>query len=586
MPGFVRTKKDETKWSRAKGAAGEKGGETKWALANYIFHRMKSLGIDLEKCVVEKSSNTGMQQYSSVVFQTPGKIGEHELENEKLDFPSTGKALDLTRVIPPEFPSTPETGKPIAAAFGSPGRPNEKSWNGPDTQRKGSDFPNADVQEFAKKSFTMAGRRVKIVKGGDEGSRNGNLGGYPIDATEDVEKRRAFIANEKMKEKMKVHEDNKKYSGNSTFQISTGPDAYLGRSSKLILMKGKERIGEYTVTSPDKTKVYKRAPIDPNKPHGINLIHYSAEALRKKEERAKRKVSKGSALGQIIQQWYTQNQPLDASLKPLLGFLIKKDDKKKEETEKGMSSEEVHKKIRETTKKEGGPRIKPIKKPDLGPDGLPEDYQSHDPDFSKWATEFNAKKSHVNPIDGGIGDELEYKDVDQKELEAGIEVEQEHVGNDPNIDDGEKKVRGADIAMDHLKEDPNYYTHLQEMERSAKEENKSETQKKKLLAVDEATKSIPRQRKLEDTVASAEKMVGIREETGASPGELKTTRGQLKAYTAKLKAERRKNSGLVNAQTREERDPSSKAYKKLQRENKVKFHAEPKVYVKKEESND
>lgn len=36
MPGFVKTKADEKKWSKAKDAAGE----GKWALANYIYHKI------------------------------------------------------------------------------------------------------------------------------------------------------------------------------------------------------------------------------------------------------------------------------------------------------------------------------------------------------------------------------------------------------------------------------------------------------------------------------------------------------------------------------------------------------------------
>lgn len=40
MPGFVKTKADEGKWDKAKDAAGAtEGGKTKWALANYIFHK-------------------------------------------------------------------------------------------------------------------------------------------------------------------------------------------------------------------------------------------------------------------------------------------------------------------------------------------------------------------------------------------------------------------------------------------------------------------------------------------------------------------------------------------------------------------
>ena len=37
MPGFIKTADDEKKWDKAKKAAGPE----KWALANYIFHKMK-----------------------------------------------------------------------------------------------------------------------------------------------------------------------------------------------------------------------------------------------------------------------------------------------------------------------------------------------------------------------------------------------------------------------------------------------------------------------------------------------------------------------------------------------------------------
>jgi hypothetical protein len=94
----------------------------------------------------------------------------------------------------------------------------------------------------------------------------------------------------------------------------------------------------------------------------------------------------------------------------------------------------------------------------------------------------STKKSHPNPIKGGIGDKLDYKDVDQNELAEGINIEQEHVKNSDD-DEDKKRVKAADIAMDHLEEDEKYYTHLDEMERKAKEEKKNETKKKKLLRV-------------------------------------------------------------------------------------------------------
>jgi len=97
-------------------------------------------------------------------------------------------------------------------------------------------------------------------------------------------------------------------------------------------------------------------------------------------------------------------------------------------------------------------------------------------------------KSRPNPIDGGIGDDLDYKDVDEKELDEGVKVEQEHVKNSDD-DEDKKKVKAADIALDHLAEDDKYYTKLAEMERSGKEGDKAETKKKKLLKLGDAGKS-------------------------------------------------------------------------------------------------
>jgi len=47
------------------------------------------------------------------------------------------------------------------------------------------------------------------------------------------------------------------------------------------------------------------------------------------------------------------------------------------------------------------------------------------------------------------------KDVDSKELSMGIKVEQEHTSD---------KDKAKQIALDHLTEDPKYYSKLKKME--------------------------------------------------------------------------------------------------------------------------
>lgn len=58
---------------------------------------------------------------------------------------------------------------------------------------------------------------------------------------------------------------------------------------------------------------------------------------------------------------------------------------------------------------------------------------------------------NLNKLKGGKGDRLDPKKVDQHELKLGIKHEMEHT------DDREI---AQEIALDHLSEDPKYYTNL------------------------------------------------------------------------------------------------------------------------------
>ena len=137
--------------------------------------------------------------------------------------------------------------------------------------------------------------------------------------------------------------------------------------------------------------------------------------------------------------------------------------------------------------------------------------------------------------------------MDERELSEGIKVERkEHVDKNPDLDDDQKDDAGQDIALDHLKEDDKYYTNLAEMERKAKEGKKEQTKQKKILKQD-VGKSVIKERKLQTFTDKAEEMVKIREDTNAAPREMKTTRGQLKAYSRKLAAEKKKNQNLLRA---------------------------------------
>ena len=71
-------------------------------------------------------------------------------------------------------------------------------------------------------------------------------------------------------------------------------------------------------------------------------------------------------------------------------------------------------------------------------------------------------KGDKHKLHGGIGDNTRPEDVDPEELEMGIDVEHEHTTDDDIAEE---------IALDHLTEDPEYYTHLKEMEKKYKKTN-------------------------------------------------------------------------------------------------------------------
>ena len=71
-----------------------------------------------------------------------------------------------------------------------------------------------------------------------------------------------------------------------------------------------------------------------------------------------------------------------------------------------------------------------------------------------------------NPIVGGIGDNFE--EYDSNEMNIGIEIEKEHIARNKELTDNEIISIAKDIARDHLKEIPDYYSRLVKMEKEAK----------------------------------------------------------------------------------------------------------------------
>lgn len=68
----------------------------------------------------------------------------------------------------------------------------------------------------------------------------------------------------------------------------------------------------------------------------------------------------------------------------------------------------------------------------------------------------NNMSKHKDKIKGGLADNKQPKDFNQKELKAGTKVEKEHT-TDGSI--------AREIAMDHLSEDKMYYRKLKKMEK-------------------------------------------------------------------------------------------------------------------------
>lgn len=73
------------------------------------------------------------------------------------------------------------------------------------------------------------------------------------------------------------------------------------------------------------------------------------------------------------------------------------------------------------------------------------------------------KRSFEDKLPGGLADKKKPTDFNPQALQKGIQVELEHT-KDKNL--------AQEIAMDHLTEDPEYYTKLLQMERSGKNINR------------------------------------------------------------------------------------------------------------------
>ena len=80
-------------------------------------------------------------------------------------------------------------------------------------------------------------------------------------------------------------------------------------------------------------------------------------------------------------------------------------------------------------------------------------------------------------LKGGLADKMKPSDFDAKQLALGTEVEMEHVDD---------RKLAQEIAMDHLAEDPKYYTKLKKIHNESTKINQAEmhrVRKKKAMEV-------------------------------------------------------------------------------------------------------
>jgi len=108
------------------------------------------------------------------------------------------------------------------------------------------------------------------------------------------------------------------------------------------------------------------------------------------------------------------------------------------------------------------------------------------PGMRKSEDEECVKEDHKDILSGGLADNRAEDEFDPEQLQMGIKVELEHT-NTPEL--------AKEIAMDHLAEDPQYYTHLDRMEKGACDEPGDRTHEEE---IDEPTEECVKEETVEE----------------------------------------------------------------------------------------
>lgn len=508
--------------------------------------------IKFEKCFVDPSLVKDRQFMPVVVHDKDRTISR----KKDKDFPSTPQAFDLKDTKTKDFPSTPYTGEAYGNAFHNP---RAGDGNSPDPQLKGSDY--ASIQP------AVEGDRNATGRGGSADPLL--VSRQKIEPGMDVEGTHAKPAR-KIKGKAKGVKDHR--SPKSIRQVALTNTNIGGQTSdfsRSIKIAGRNLIIKTNEQPNDFEYLYERNPERNPEPVDMDEERLKRRSWFRQQKIKDAKENKypdviGRSFVQAdfkkgIIKLYTQNQPLDPSMKPtvdvdeddkqslkIVTFTNKHvgksedfkpkqgqmwqwiDPKKRKPVEKlnpsmrrikflkegrAIGYEDEFKENTAAKSEMSETTVVPKRKKTISPAGkLAQDIRElmakRDKQAQKDAAEKSFVKERLNPLRGGVrtpkpedeevdnmaeksfndrpnsikggaGDRLRPKDVDENELQVGVNVEQEHVKNNDKMTPDEKFEISQDIALDHLSEDEKYYTRLTEMERKAKQEAKDKTKVKK-----------------------------------------------------------------------------------------------------------
>jgi hypothetical protein len=511
------------------------------------------------KCIVDPSLVKD-QKYQPIVFQTKDRALGNKPEK---DFPSTPQAYDLKDVKQPEFVSTPFSGEPYAQSFHNP---QAGQGNDPDIQHKGSDFAPSHstvIGQFASVQPADSGQEPNST------GRGGSADPLIVSRAAITPALDQNIAGEKHISPIK--RDNK--GPKSIKQVALANTAIGGQTSdfsrsfkiagKRVLLKNHLNDFKYPTDKGEDHRIFD----EETKPTGnVEEDRIRRKELLRQRTRVVREGDYDSYLGRSFKVMfkkgkkiiYTQNQPLDPSLKPIAeedeekgGLKIITFNKKhvnKSEFDPGVMKRFVDpEKVKEVKEHKPKPKTAEQYKREHFSETTGK-HLEHPKPIYPW--NIKNKSDRPNPIKGGIGDSLKKRDVDTNQLIAGTNVELEHIGNNENKTEKEKREISQDIAMDHLAEDKEYYTKLAEMERHQAESKREESKQKKILRAGKTGKVVKMHR-----VGKSNKITVLPDGSAFFVATISKKRGRNKAEKSIVGIEdfkqRQRNMGKIKIKTRQ-----------------------------------